>query len=426
MTRTNASRRRFLKASGAAFTTVGLAGCTGAGGGGGNDRDNFKFGAVTSLSGDLRFGGNVTKRGYDLWADVVNRQGGLEVGGTSYDVEIEYADAQSSPSSGADAASRMIEQEEVDAVLGPFSSNVTLAVCPIMEQNSMPHITGSAESPQIWKEGFKYSFGTIPTVSIIGREASSALLSLDPQPDSVYITGVNEPFSKATAESMRTAAEEAGVNISNYELFPRDTDYTNVVSEAKSAEPDLHLHGGHIGSHINLVSAAQELDYNPNGFLMHYGVNTGSYKEGVGGQGAHTFGATVWLPSVQRSGGVLFDSPQAYTEEAQAAYNSAPDYTQAGSTAAGIVYQEAFKQLGAEPPLTQDDKDELIGILEEIEVNTFYGDVTFETEGEFYHNNINTQTLLIQLGEDGSPKIVGPEEEAVDDATYPAPSWGER
>ncbi|SEH52307.1 amino acid/amide ABC transporter substrate-binding protein, HAAT family [Halopenitus malekzadehii] len=424
MPRKHDDRRTFLKSVGAAATTVGLAGCAGLGGG--PERDTFLLGAVTSLSGDLRFGGGVTQRGYDMWADTINReQGGIEIGGDTYEVEVEYADAQSNPSAGADAASQMIN-DGADALLGPYSSNVTLSVCPIAEQNSMPHITGSAESPQIWQEGYEYSFGTIPTVSIIGNEATSALLNLEPQPESVYVTGVNEPFSEATAVSMRTAAEDAGVTVENYELFPRDTDYTNVVSAAQNADPDLHLHGGHIGSHVDLVSASEQLGYTPNGFLMHYGVNTGSYKDGSGAQAPYTFGATVWIPSVDRSGGVLFDSPQAYADAAEAAYGSAPDYTQAGSTAAGIVYQEALTELNAAPPLSQDDKDELIGILEEIEVNTFYGDVTFEVGGEYHHNNINTQTLLIQLGEDGSPTIVGPEDAATGEANYPVPAWDER
>lgn len=424
MTGKHVNRRMYLKSVGVAATAVGAAGCAALGSG--SDREHFKLGAVTSLSGDLRFGGGVTQRGYDLWADTLNReQGGIEIDGTTYEVEIEYADAQSNPSAGADAASQMID-DGVDAILGPYSSNVTLAVCPIMEQNSTPHITGSAESPQIWAEGFEYSFGTIPTVSIIGNEATAALLELDPQPDSVYITGVNEPFSEATAESMRAAAEDAGITVENYELFPRDADYTNVVSEAQNADPDLHLHGGHIGSHVDLISAAEQLDYTPNGFLMHYGVNTSDYKSGAGDQAPYTFGATVWIPSVDRSGGVLFDSPSAYADAAEAAYGSAPDYTQAASTAAGVVFQEAFVELGSAPPLSQDDKDELIGILEEIDVGTFYGDVTFETEGEYYHNNVNTQTLLVQIGEDGSPSIVGPEDAATTDANYPAPGWGER
>lgn len=414
-------RRDFLKVvggAGIAGTTMGYLSAR-------QERDTFKLGVVTSLSGDLRFGGQVTRRGYELWKRTANEQGGIEVEGNSYEVELIYADAQSNPSTGADAASRMISQENVDAVLGPYSSNVTLAVVPIMERERMPHITGSAESPQIWEQQPKYTFGTIPTVTIIATRAATDILNLEPQAESVYITGVNEPFSKSTAQAMRTAAEDANVEILGYELFPRGTDYTNVVTEAKNAGPDFHFHGGHIGSHTNLVNAARQLDYNPNGFMFHYGVNTDSFKEGAGENGAmYSFGATVWLPQVERTGGVLFDTPTDYVEAAEAAFDGTPDYTQAGSTAAGIVFGEAFKQLGASPPLSQQQKDELVSILEEIEVETFYGTVNFDTEGQYYHNNSETQPLAIQLDEDGSPVIVG--SEGGSQPTYPVPPWSER
>lgn len=418
--RATTRRRSFLKGVGG----IGVAGTTTGYLDGVQERDTFKLGVVTSLSGDLRFGGQVTRRGYELWKQVVNEQGGLEVGGSSHEVELVYADAQSNPSTGADAASRMVSQENVDAVLGPYSSNVTLAVVPIMEQARMPHITGSAESPQIWEGQPQYTFGTIPTVSIIADRATTDILGLEPAAESVYITGVNEPFSKSTAEAMRSAAENANVEVLNYELFPRGTDYTNVVTEAKNADPDLHLHGGHIGSHTSLVNAAQELDYNPNGFMFHYGVNTDSFKEGAGDGAPYTFGATVWLPQVERTGGILFDTPQSYVDASESAFETTPDYTQAGSTAAGIVFGEAFKQLGASPPLSQQQKDELVSILEEIEVETFYGTVNFETEGEYYHNNVETEPLGIQLDQDGSPVIVGPEAET--EPTYPMPPWSER
>jgi len=418
--RTATRRRNFLKGVGGvgvAGTAMGYLDLT-------QDRDAFKLGVVTSLSGDLRFGGQVTRRGYELWQQVVNEQGGIEIGESSHEVELVFTDAQSNPSTGADAAARMVSQENVDAVLGPYSSNVTLAVVPIMEQNQMPHITGSAESPQIWQEQPQYTFGTIPTVTIIADEATTDLLGLDPQAESVYITGVNEPFSRSTAEAMRTAAENAGVEVLNFELFPRGTDYTNVVTEAKNAGPDLHLHGGHIGSHTSLINAAQELDYTPNGFMFHYGVNTDSYKEGAGDGAPYTFGATVWLPQVERESGVLFDSPRAYVEASESAYDVAPDYTQAGSTAAGIVFGEAFRELGASPPLSQDQKDELVSVLEEIQVETFYGTVDFETEGEYYHNNVETTPLAIQLDQDNAPVIVGSEGEG--EPTYPVPAWSER
>ena len=73
-------------------------------------RDYFKVGVVTELSGDLATGGNVTKRGYDLWAQAVNEAGGIAIGGKKYQVKLFYADAQSNPSQGAAAAERLITQ----------------------------------------------------------------------------------------------------------------------------------------------------------------------------------------------------------------------------------------------------------------------------------------------------------------------------
>jgi len=412
------SRRKWLKLTGASSTlgVSGLAGC--AGDSGGTSRDTFKFGVVTSLSGDLRFGGQVTQRGYDLWKNRINEEGGIEVDGDRYEVELVYNDAQSDPSTGADAASRMISDENVDALLGPYSSNVSLAVAPITEQNEIPHITGSAETPQLWEnQEFSYTFGTVPTVSIIAEEAASQIFSLEPQAESVYITGVSEPFSESTAEAMRAGAEAAGVEVAGFELNPADADYTNIVSSAKSADPDVHFHGGHVGSHISLLGAAEQLDYNPNGFYCHYGVNTGDFKDGAGDNAQDTFGATVWLPSIERENGVLFDSPSDYVEASQSEFDTVPDYTQAGSTAAGIVYQEALGELGAAPPLSAEDKQELVSILEGVDVDTFYGPVSFATEGEYYHNNAETTPLAIQLQENLDPVIVGGD--SASEANYP-------
>ncbi|MCU0556615.1 MAG: ABC transporter substrate-binding protein, partial [Desulfobacterales bacterium] len=119
-----------------------------------SERDFFKIGVITSLSGDLATGGNVTKRGYDLWAQAVNEAGGIEIKGKKYPVKLFYADAQSEPSQGASAAERLATQEKVDMVLGTYSSGVTLAVAPVLDKYKIPLITGSAESPMIWKQKF--------------------------------------------------------------------------------------------------------------------------------------------------------------------------------------------------------------------------------------------------------------------------------
>lgn len=420
---TSHGRRTFLKTTMAAGTAVGLAGLAGPVAA---QRDHFRIGVVTSLSGDLRFGGHVTRRGYDLWERTINDQGGIEVGDERYEVALEYGDARSEPGTGADVAVRLIEGEDVDVLLGPYSSPVTLAVAPITDREEVPHITGSAESPDIWLEQYEYTFGTIPTVTIIAGEVTEGLLQLEPEADSAYITGVEDPFTRDAAEAMRDTAEEVGIEVLGYELFPAGSDWTSPVSAAAAEDPDFHMHGAHIADNVDFTTAAADLDYTPNGIFQHYGVETDSYHDGAGDLAEYIFGASVWLPGIDRPGGPLFDSPEAYAEESQVHFETVPDYTQAASTAAGIVYQEALGELGSEPPLTGDDRAELIGILEEISVETFYGTVEFETEGEFYHNNIATDPIGIQLREDLAPEIVTPEDLQTVEPEYPVPPWDER
>ncbi len=406
----------------AAAGTVSFAGCTDVFDGEQEERDVFRFGGVTSLSGDLRYGGNITRRGYDLWERQVNRQGGIEVDGNQYEVEIEYADAQSEPSSGADAAEQMIDSG-VDALFGPFASSVTLAVGPIADREGVPHITGSAESPDIWEEQYRYTFGTVPTVSLIGRDATRNIFEFNPQADSVYITGVNDPFTRATAEAMRTAAENAGIEVLNYELFPRDADWTNPVSEAQSFEPDLHLHGSHLEGSVSFLNSARDLGYEPNGFMIHSDMGAPAFYDALGEDAEYAFGASVWLPQIERSGDTLFESSQEYVDASQDVFDTSPVYTQAASTATGIVYQEALAELGAAPPLTDDEQEELVGIIENIEVDTFYGTVNYETSGEFYHNNVGTDILTIQRTEPDVVEVVSPDDVAETEPIYPIPGW---
>src|SRR4030042_2095860 len=146
-------------------------------------RDFFKVGVVTSLSGELAFGGSVTKRGYDMWEDAINAQGGIDIGGKKYKVKLVYADDQSTPATAAVAGERLITQEKVDFILGPYASGPTLALAPITEKYKMPHITGSAESPLIWLRTFKYTFGTLPPVNLTAQAIIGTLAKeVSPQP----------------------------------------------------------------------------------------------------------------------------------------------------------------------------------------------------------------------------------------------------
>lgn len=391
----------------------------------GEARSYFKVGVVTELSGDLATGGNVTKRGYDLWAQAVNEAGGIAVGGKKYPVKLFYADAQSNPSQGAAAAERLITQEQVDFILGPYSSGVTIAVAPVVEKYKVPMITGSAESPLIWKQRFLYTFGTIPPINFTGAAAIETLANLEPKPRTAVILGSNDTFSKATAESFEAAAKKAGIKVMKYNIVPSGQDLTPLMSAVKGMRPDIVAFGGHDEELIKLVKGLRQIDFAPRALLMHYGVTEPAFVDALKGDANQVFGGAVWTESTETKSDILWKDAPTYAAAALKAFHTPADYTQAGSSAAGIAFQVAVQKIKAAPPLAEAQRAELVKGLESIDVATFYGRVKFATDGEFYHSNAGLTPLTVQI-QGGKVAVVGPAKATVAKAQYPMTPWSGR
>ncbi len=381
-------------------------------------RDFFKVGVITSLSGSLATGGNVTKRGYDLWANEVNAAGGIEIQGKKYPVKLFYGDDQSEPAQGASAAERLATQEKVDFVLGPYASGLTLAAAPVLEKFKIPMITGSAESPMIWKEKFRYTFGTIPPVNYTGATPINTIANLNPKPKTALILGSNDTFSKATAEAFQDAAVKAGIKVLKFNIVPSGQDLIPYLSAAKAMQPDLIAFGGHDEELIKLVKALNQINYTPKALLMHYGVTEPAFIEALQKNADQVFGASVWTETIKTKGEVLWPDAKSYADAAMKAYNVPADYTQAGSSAAGIAFQMALIKINAVPPLDEKKRDELVDALEKLKVQTFYGQISFATEGQFYHANVGLTPLTIQI-QNGKVVVVGPDNLAESKPLYP-------
>lgn len=388
-------------------------------------RNYFKVGVITELSGDLATGGNITKRGYDLWAQEVNAKGGIVIKGKKYPVKLVYADAQSNPAAGAAAAERLITQENVDFILGPYSSGVTLAVAPVVDKYKVPMITGSAESPLIWTNKFYYTFGTIPPINFTGAASIKTLTELKPAPKTIAIIGSNDAFSKATAEAYKTAAEAARLKVVKFSIVPSGQDMTPLLSAIRGMKPDVVAFGGHDEEHVKMVKALRQIGYTPKALLMHCGITEKAFIDAVGKDAEQIFGTTCWTSTANTRSKILWPTAAAYSAASRKAFNNPGDYTQGGCSAAGIAFQVALQKIGATPGMSESMRAKLIKALEEVDVQTFYGRVKFATSGQYYHANVGLTPLTVQI-QNSQIMTVGPKASQEAPARYPMKDWKSR
>ncbi len=378
----------------------------------------IRCGVVTSLSGDNRFGGNLTRRGYDLWAEEINKLGGIEIAGQRYPVKMFYGDAQSRPASGADAAVRLIIQDKVDVLFGPYTSGVTLAVQPITAKYRVPMISGSAESPNVWLPKPAFNFGMIPAVDLTSDKSIKVLAeSLGSQAKSAAVIGVDEPFSKETAEGFRNGVQEAGLELKRFELFPANADLTPVISKLKADNPDIVAVGGHESVFINFVNTAQSLNYRPKALIMHYGVTSAAFINQLGEKANGVLGVSVWTAGLPYRDD-LFGTASDYSELSFTRWGTRPDYTEAACSASGLVLQDAARRLGKAPPWDQQTRVELTKAIEDTDIETFYGPVAFAKEGDHFHNNIKPVPVVVQI-KDGKVVPVAPSGASEGELLYP-------
>jgi len=124
------------------------------------------FGATMSLTGGLAAEAKTAKDGYDFIVDRLNKRGGITIAGKKYLFRIKYYDDQSNANNAVTLYEKLINEDKVDFLLGPYSSGVTLATSTVAEKYHIPMVVAHAATPAIYERGYKYLFGTL---NVIGQ-----------------------------------------------------------------------------------------------------------------------------------------------------------------------------------------------------------------------------------------------------------------
>ena len=112
--------------------------------------DTIIIGSSLSLTGKYSTNGFHTQKGYDFAVKRINDTGGVKVGGKSYKLKVIYYDDESTPSRASQLTERLVKQDGVEFMLGPYSTTMTKAVAPVTEKYKVPMVEAEGASRSLF------------------------------------------------------------------------------------------------------------------------------------------------------------------------------------------------------------------------------------------------------------------------------------
>jgi len=381
--------------------------------------DTIILGAAVSLSGKYSTNGEHTQNGYNMAVKRINDMGGVTVGGKSYKFDIIYYDDESDSSRAAQLAERLIKQDGVHYMLGPYSSGLTKAMAPVTEENQIPMVEANGASRSLFTKGYKYLFAVLSAANQYLEVAIDLAVEKNGgNPVNIAMAFEQDAFSQDVRIGVVEAAERTGSTITIDDKLPKElNDMAATLAKVKATKPDVLVVSGHSKGALTAIRQISEMQVDVPMLAMTH-CDASKLAKQHGKKSEYALCAAQWHKSLSYSDD-FFGNGMQYDKEFNDMYGYAPPYQAAESSAALLVYKAAFERANSF------DKDKVRDALAQTDMQTFYGNIKFSDTGQ----NIAKPMVLFQVRCEGdvcSNKVVAPTKWASATLVHPIPTWSER
>ena len=356
-----------------------------------------RIGAALSETGKYAVEGQDAREGYDTWVKWVNEEyGGIEIDGRRYAAEIIYYDDESDADTAANLVQRLIDEDRVDFLLGPYSSGLTSGASAIAEANDVLMVEGTGASDTLFERGFRNLFLVSTIASDYTKSAIELMAAHGAQ--TAVIAYEDTAFPTSVAEGAIRHFEDHGIEVLATETYPKDIqDVSAIMTKFRDLDPDLFVGGGHYNDAVLFINSATELGFSPDGMVITVGPSNPKLVEELGEDVNGVLGPTQWEPAMAYEG-PYFGTASDYAAYYESLWGEPPVYQAASTTAAALILQLAIE--AADSLDTEDVREALYSLQAE----TFFGPVSFDDRGV----NIARAMGTIQVQE-GRVRVVAPQ-----------------
>ena len=373
-----------------------------------------KAGISASLTGQFSTQGQQALAGLSVWVDYVNQQGGLAVGDAKLPVTLVSYDDGSTADSTRQATERLITDDNVDLLFGPYSAGLTTAAAEVAESHGRVIWNHGGAGDAHYARGFRNVISILTPADQYLVGAPDLVRQANPEANRLVILRIDTgAFARLVARGAETAAHELGfTTVLDLRYRPTQVSFTEIARHVAEQEPDLVVTVGRIRHDIGTARALARLPNRSNiGLAAVIATPIAGFQELLGEAADGFVGPSQWEPAFSiPAPDVGPGAAEALRMLNDAAESSGVpvDYPMAQAMAAGLVAQRCAATAGG---LNDDD---LLNAAVDADFTTFYGRFKIDEAGR----QIGRSVALVQR-QNGRKVVVWPPELADGELQYP-------
>ena len=336
----------------------------------------LRVGMVASLSGQFRAQGRQALEGAAAWARDVNAEGGIYVRalGRKLRVQLRFYNDESVARLARAMSEKLILEDQVNLLLGPYSSVLTLAVAPIAERHHRVLWNHGGASDQIYRQGYRWVVSVLAPASRYHVGVIDLIRERDPAARRVAVLRSSKgSFPEEVVSGVERYAVRQGLEVvfrGSYD--PGSTDFSPLLEELQGHAPDLILGAGRIQDELLLARQIVERKVSAKAVALVV-AGIAEFGEALGPSAEGFMGPSQWEAAAQHpvdygpSAGDLAARSELFRP-------AGADYAAAQAYAAGLVAQRCVEEAGTM------ENSALREVAERLDFTTFYGRFKLDPE----------------------------------------------
>ncbi|MCL1826144.1 MAG: ABC transporter substrate-binding protein [Betaproteobacteria bacterium] len=203
--------------------------------------EKIKIGFPIPLTGEIPKVGESSKYAAELFREEVNAKGGLEVGGKKYPLEFIYENNESKPDTAVNVTLKLIDRDNVLAIIGPQSSRQAVPAGAVANDNETPMVTpwstnpdATRDRPWVFRAAFLDDFQAPVAANFATKQFSAKKAAV--------LFEISNDYSKGLADNFRTVWEKGngkGSVVAFESHGPKDQDFSAQLTKIIAAKPDF-------------------------------------------------------------------------------------------------------------------------------------------------------------------------------------------